>query len=452
MKKKALLAVLLAMTLLLSSCALIVKDKEVDAKTVILKMGDKEITKAEVQEAVNNELADMYQTYALYYGTQIDITDPDVVAEAQSRAVKALKEDMTLRAKAAELGFDQLTEEETAKAKEDAQSSLENAKSYIQSYYLTEEQQALEGEELEKAIQEKLDEFGVTLEDYEKSAADEIIDDKLYEYAVRDVTVSDDQVKAEYDSKVAADEETYKENASSWASASNNSTSTLYYTPAGIRRVKQILLKFKDEDQTAIDDANAKVTEANSKITDAQAIIDDGEASEEDKAKAQEDLTAAQAELDEASKAVTAATDAAYANIDEDADAVLEELKETPDSWDKLVEEKNGDPGMKAGAANAEKGYAVCENMSGFDSAFVEAAMALENIGDISAKTRGASGGYYIIKYVGDETEGPVDYDSVKDALHDSLLSSLKSETYTATLEKWVSEAGIKEDLNALKD
>ena len=48
MKKKALLAVLLVMTLLLSSCSLIVKDKEVDAKTVILKMGDKEITKAEV--------------------------------------------------------------------------------------------------------------------------------------------------------------------------------------------------------------------------------------------------------------------------------------------------------------------------------------------------------------------------------------------------------------------
>ena len=59
MKKKALLAVLLAMTLLLSSCALIVKDKEVDAKTVILKMGDKEITKAEVQEAVDDKLYEM---------------------------------------------------------------------------------------------------------------------------------------------------------------------------------------------------------------------------------------------------------------------------------------------------------------------------------------------------------------------------------------------------------
>ena len=36
MKKKALLAALLAMTLLLSSCALVVKDHAVDAATVIL--------------------------------------------------------------------------------------------------------------------------------------------------------------------------------------------------------------------------------------------------------------------------------------------------------------------------------------------------------------------------------------------------------------------------------
>ena len=123
MKKKALLAVLLVMTLLLSSCSLIVKDKEVDAKTVILKMGDTEITKAEVQEATQNELANLYQTYAMYYGTELDITDPDVIASAQSTAVTSLKQDMVLRAKAAELGLDQLTEEETAHAKEDAESS-----------------------------------------------------------------------------------------------------------------------------------------------------------------------------------------------------------------------------------------------------------------------------------------------------------------------------------------
>ena len=434
MKKKALLAVLLAMTLLLSSCALIVKDKEVDAKTVILKMGDKEITKAEVQKAVDDKLYEMYQTYANYYGTQIDTTSPEVIAEAQTQAIKALKQDMVLRAKAAELGFDQLTEEETAQAKEEAQSDLEFAKSMIQSSYLTEEQKALEGEELEKAIQEKLDEFGVTLEDYEKAAVDTIVD-----------------VKADYDSKVAADEEQYKENASSWASSANNGT-TLYYTPAGIRRVKQILIKFKADDQTAVSDANSQVTAATNKVNAAQQIIDDEAASEEDKTKAQEDLTAAQTELEAANKALNDATDAAYANIDADADAVLEQLKADPDSWDKLVEEKNEDPGMKAGATNAEKGYAVCEGMTSFDSAFVEAAMALKNVGDVSDKTRGASGGYYIIKYVGDDTEGPVDYDSVKEKIHSTLLTSLQNETYTATVEQWVEAAGIKEDLNALKD
>ena len=466
MKKKALLAVLLVMTLLLSSCSLIVKDKEVDAKTVILKMGDKEITKAEVQEATQNELASLYQTYASYYGTQLDITDPDVVASAQSTAVTGLKQDMVLRAKAAELGLDQLTDEEKAHAKEDAESGWETAKSYVQNYYLTEEQKALEGEELEKAIQEQLDSFGVTMEDYEKTAADEIVDQKLRDYAVQDVSVSDEDVKADYDSKVAADEEKYKENAASWTTASNNGTTTLYYTPAGIRRVKQILIKFKEDDQTAINDANGKITDANSRITAAnnkisaaQETIDSEAAAEEDKTRASEDLAAANteletanADLEAANAALKAATDTAFANLDADADAVLEALKENPDSWDQLAEEKNEDPGMKAGAANAEKGYAVCEGMTSFDSAFVDAAMALNSVGDISGKIRGETYGYYIIKYVGDDTEGPVDFESVKDALHDALLKTKQDETYTAAVNQWVEEAGIKEDLGALKD
>ena len=49
MKKKAILALLLAATLLLSSCSLLVKDEAKDAKSVILKMGDTEVTKAEMQ-------------------------------------------------------------------------------------------------------------------------------------------------------------------------------------------------------------------------------------------------------------------------------------------------------------------------------------------------------------------------------------------------------------------
>ena len=146
------------------------------------------------------------------------------------------------------------------------------------------------------------------------------------------------------------------------------------------------------------------------------------------------------------------ATDKAYANLDEDVDAILAALAEDPDSWDKLAEEKNEDPGMKAGAVNAERGYSVFAGMTSFDPAFVDAAMALSSVGDVSGKVRGDSNGYYILKYVGDAVEGAVDYESVKEKLHDALLTSRQNTTYTETLSKWVEEAGIKVDLGALKD
>lgn len=107
---------------------------------------------------------------------------------------------------------------------------------------------------------------------------------------------------------------------------------------------------------------------------------------------------------------------------------------------------------MKAGAVNAEKGYAVFEGMADFDSAFVDAAMALESVGDTSGKVASNMYGYYILKYVGDVAEGAVDYDSVKDAIHDTLLSSKQTEVYNGTIEQWVADAKFKEDLGALKD
>ena len=45
MKKQALLAMMLALTLILSSCTLIQKDAAVDAATEILRLGDAVVTK-----------------------------------------------------------------------------------------------------------------------------------------------------------------------------------------------------------------------------------------------------------------------------------------------------------------------------------------------------------------------------------------------------------------------
>ena len=461
MRKNALLAMLLVLTLLLSGCALIVKDEAVDNATEIIKMGDKVITKGEVKKEVQNQLDTMAYYYSLY-GSSYDTTNPENIAAAQEEAVSSLKKDLALTAKAAELGLDKLTDEEEESVRTKAQESFDSALDYVKSNQLADS--GLEGEELEKAAADKLTELGVSLDSYIESERKTTVDDKLREYVIKDVAVSDEEIQTEFDSRVEKDKTTYAENAGSWATAANNGT-TLYYTPAGVRRVKQILTKFKDEDQTAIDeakkqqsDASTAVTTANAKVSAAQETLEsegiDDEANAEIKAKAEADLKAANEELEKANTDLTAAdqavedaTNKAFENIAVDADEILQQLKDGAD-WQTLMDEKNQDPGMKSN----EKGYAVADGMTNFDSAFVEAAMALEKPGDVSDKVKGTSYGYYIIRYESDEAEGPVSLDDVKETISSSLLTTKQNDTYNTTVDEWVEAAGIKVDMNALKD
>ena len=457
MRKKALLALMMAAVLLLSGCALIQKDQAVDDATEIIRMGDKVYTKIQVKAAAQQELINKAQTYSMF-GYAYDMTDPANIAEAQEAAVKALKEDLTLTAKAAELGFDQLTDEELEAVKAKAQESYDNMVNTAKQY--VEGKDEMDEAALTEAAVKMAEDAGYTMENRTESATKDAVSAKLKEYAVKDVAVTDEEIQAEYDSKVESNKETYAENAASWAAAANNGYTTLYYTPAGVRRVKQILVKFTEEDQTAIKDANTKLSDANTarsaaqdKVDAAQKVLDTEGITDEVKTQAEADLAAANQELDEADKAllaanqaVTDATDKAFANIDEKADTVVAQLAEGGD-WQKLTDEYNEDTGMK----DNEKGYAVAAGMSGFDAAFVDAAMALEKIGDVSPKTKGQYG-YYIIRYESDEAEGPVALETLKETISSSLLNTKQNDTYEATLAQWVEEAGIKVDMNALKD
>ena len=457
MRKKALLALMMAAILLLSGCALIKKDQAVDDATEIIRMGDQVITKKEVLAQAEQELYDQYSMYSMF-GYSYDVSDPENIESAKTAAVDTLKTSLALTAKAKELGLDQLSDEELESVKTTAQANLDSVIASAKAY--VEGGSEMDETALAEAAAKMAEDAGYTLDAYIAQGTTDAISAKLKEYAVKDVAVTDEEIQAEYDSRVESHKSTYSESAGTWASAANNN-STLYYTPAGVRRVKQILIKFKDEDKTAIDDAKTKLNDANTAVTTAQAKVDAAQGtvdtegiSDEDKAKAEETLSAAKQELEDADKAllaanqaVTEATDKAFANIDEKADAVLAQLAEEGADWQKIMDENNEDEGMK----DNEKGYAVATGMTNFDAAFVDAAMALEKIGDISPKTKG-SYGYYIIRYESDEAEGPVALDAVKETLSSSLLSTKQNDTYKATVAQWVEEAGIKVDLNALKD
>ena len=459
MQKKALLALLLAMTLLLSGCALIVKDQAVDDQTVIIRMGDKTVTKKEVKAATNTQL---YNTYYMHYmyGLSYDPTSAENIASAQESAIETLEENLVIDDQIEKRGLT-LNEEEEAAAMEDAQSDYDSEVEYAANYEITDT--SLEGDARTDAAKAELEKAGYTLEYFQNSSRKEALKKKLREDVVKDVAVTDEEIQEEYDRLVEAAKEDYEENAGEYANDANGST-TLYYAPEGVRRVKQILTKFHEDDQTAIDDAHKKVTEANTavttanaKITNAQEIIDSEDATEEDKTQAEADKQAAEAELAEANAAVEAAQkeedaarETAFANLDEEVDAILAQLAGGAD-WETLMAEKNQDPGMQSGTG-AEKGYAVAEGMTSFDAAFVDAAMALEKIGDITGKIRGNSYGYYIIKYIADEPAGPIALETVKESISADLLEDKQDETYSDTLAKWVEDAGFKVDLNALKD
>ena len=459
MRKKALLALMMAAVLMLSGCALIQKDQAVDDATEILRLGDQVITKAQFKAENEQNITRQAYIYQSVYQYQVDVTDKDFLAAVQDYTIKDLKTSMAVAAKAKELGMDQLTDEELETVKTNAQQTYDGWVDYIKTNELTDVEN-MDEETLAKAVEEKLIAYKATMEECLEGARNSLVDDKLYDYVIKDVAVTDEEVQAEYDSKVAANKETYAENAASWAAAANNGY-TLYYTPAGVRRVKQILIKFTDDDQTAIKDAKAQLDSANSartlaqdKIDSAQSHLDAEGITDEDKAKYEAELNAAKQELDDADKAllaanqaVTDATDKAFAAIDEKADSVLAQLAEENADWQKIMDENNEDDGMKT----HEKGYAIAEGISGYDAPFVEAALALEKVGDISPKTKGAYG-YYIIRYESDEAEGPVAFDDVKESLASSLLSSKKTNTYNDVTNQWAEEAGIKVNLNALND
>ena len=463
MRKKALLAAMMALVLLLSGCALIQKDQAVDDATEIIRMGDQVITKKEVKDQIDAQLYNTYSTYSMI-GYSYDVTDPKNIADAQDKAITALKKDLALTAKAKELGLDQLTDEEAEEAKTTGQSNYDSDIDYYIKNYLT-DTEGKDEETLKKEAETEINNSGYTLETYVENATKSAVDKKLREYVIKDVAVTDEEIQAEYDSKVEADKETYTDKAGSWADAANRNSTTLYYTPAGVRRVKQILTKFHDEDQDAIDEAKQKQTDATTARTTAQNKIDaaqktldtegDSEELKAEKEQAQADLNAANEDLEKADKdlmdatqAIEDATNKAFANLDEEVDAILASLDAEGADWQAIMDEKNQDPGMTGN----EKGYAVAADMTSFDSAFVEAAMALEKPGDHSGKVKGTSYGYYIIRYDSDEPEGPVALDEVKEALSSSLLTTKQNDTYNAQVDKWVEEAGIKVDLNALKD
>lgn len=478
MNKKALLACLLIMTMLLSSCSLVVTDTKVEAATPILTVGDMVYTKSEMQSYVTEYLNYVAQNEYQSYGYVLtDINSESVKAQALDIVINMLIEEAIVHEKAAEMGADQLTEEQQAKIT----STMDMYWQYLEMLGMASTPTDLTNEEEIAAYKEATvaSLFGINSE----TLKDEQVHENLRAMVTKDVTVSADDVKAEYDNRVQTAMVSYASNVSKFADSYNNGE-TLYYQPAGIRLVKNLLIKLNSEDQTTVTSLRSKANTQQNAAASYKAVIEaTGANADQMLAKvtvtltATDDVTytadvtdtfdatedaeelavisnvrnyaAAKALAEKYDELASAAAAAAFAAIDAKADEALAKLAEGAD-WDTVMAEYTEDPGMQGTSATAKTGYAVCEGYSSFDAEFVKAAMGMTKLGEHTGKVASESFGYFILQYAGEVTEGAVDYDTVSAEIEAELLSAKQNEVYSAAVESWVNGAKTVIDKSAM--
>ena len=440
MQKKSLLAMLLALMMLLSGCALVTVDTAKDNAQVIVDVNGETMSKAVISAIVQNQISsnEYYnQLYAAYGISASFATDEETVI---SDVIDSNVNRLVAKQKAHELGLDELSDEEKAEVETAAKENYDSFMQSIASTYLP--GSVLEGDALIEAAAKYAADHSVTtvdgrssMEDFVNAAATDKALEKVQEYMIKDVAVTDEEIQADFDAKAEAAKADYEIDPNAYGSAVNAGY-TVYYAPAGYRMVKQVLVKVSDEDSAAASEKQTLLTSAQTALTDAQAALD-GAAEDADKAALQSAVDEAQKAVDEAQKAYDEAQAAGLANAKAEADRMYAAAIAEGSDFDALVTTYNNDPGMPSA------GYAIREGFTDFVESFTAAAMALENPGDVSEPVE-SSYGYHIIKYVADVEEGPVDIETVKDEISSSLLSTKQSETTNATMAQWVSEANVK--------
>ncbi|MDD4081318.1 MAG: hypothetical protein PHP02_07925 [Eubacteriales bacterium] len=452
-RKILMVSLLMAIVLTLSACNLIVKDPEVDSRQVIVSVNGEEVLKDRFTQYYNNAYNQEYAMQQLYqqYGMVQQISvDADAVLEDTAAAVAR---DLVMRQKGRELGLDAFTPEEVAEIQAAANTQYEDLLEQIRGQYFPETE--LVDEKLDTALRDKADELNIKLEDVVETEQNNKLYEKLRKYTTEDVAISDEEIQADFDQKVESAKASYESDLSAYGNAVN-SGQTVYYAPAGYRFIKQILVKLNQEDQDAISALKAELTPLQEALDVAQAAVDafgaedaqenmDAEARAADLLDLENALKEAQANHDAKNAEVTAREAAAYAAILPRANEAYAKAVAEDADFDVLIDEYNDDE------AQPELGYAVSADFTGFDEAFMEPAMALENVGDVAEPSQGVYG-YYIVQYAADIPEGPVALGSVRQGIHDSLLTTKENAAFTETGDQWVAEADVKIYTDRMKD
>ena len=379
---------------------------------------------------LRDEVMKVYQQYVdMFAQYGLDLASYGMDQQYKEQSADEVLEKKILEAKAVELGADQLSDEELDEIAQSAQKTFDG---YVESVasQMAEKQGVDVTDEIRQSAVDYLNNLGgYSVSDIEASLKENAVTENLYEMVTADVEVTEEDVRATYDAEVERQQESY---ADSYTYINDRDNGTqIVWNPAGYRAVKQVLIKFDDDQSAKYKELNDKKTALEAELAELLEPAEEEPAEEEAEPRTEAEIRADLDSVDEALEAL-------YAELLPTAQEVVDKYNAGTPFAD-LIAEYNEDPGMQ-NEPTATLGYAVCTDNNVWDPAFTEGAMSLENVGDITEPIKG-SYGYYIICYDSDITAGEVEYESVRDTFESKSLESKITDTYNAAVQQWIEEA-----------
>ena len=356
--------------------------------------GEVTVLKSEIQDEYDQMLI-QYVAYYAQYGYSVDEYDTELQASVAQETVQSKLSTAIVRHYAAQNGYE-LTEEKKAELLAQVQTTLDNTREYLESYLSA---YGYTGDELTAAVEDQLAQAGYTEESLMESAELNDVLNFIYEKATADVTVTEEEVKEAFDAKVAEQKETYAD-VDSFINDYVNENEILY-TPENVRLMECIYI--------------AKV--------DGEATEDEATADEATPAEA----TAAEATIDEATadEAVDIASLTGYAKAKAIAAAVAGGA-----DYEEAMKAYNEDSSTEE---QMMRGYPVAEGCTLYGDGFVDGALALEHVGDVSDVIE-TDYGYFILRYAKDLEAGEADFETRKDAQTEETLTNKKNDAYSTKI------------------
>ena len=384
---KRFLCILLAALLCLS---LFAGCKKQENGGTIAKVGDREIFFNDFLDTLD------YYTYYMNINAQ-DASSKETIMGLADTILQSMVLSEVVLAKGEELGYYDFTEEEKAQIEESVKSEMDSGRQSIEAS-LKEGNPDLSDAELETKINLEMANQGYIEADFRTYYEDSLVYDKVYAHFTEDVSVSDEEIQAQYDSLVQQAQAGYLEGTANFEEDAL-SGGAIYYTPAGYRRVQHILIGFDTETSTKLNELYGG-----------------------------EDEQAYHTYLEEALAKIKPAAEEVLAKVNADGSNFIE-----------LMGEYSQDPG----AAYYPDGYVVGQENSTYHEEFVAGVFALQNVGEISGLVSSPSG-YHIIRLVEILEEGPANFDDVKETVSASLMDTKKSDAFYELSEQWRDEMNVK--------